>query len=126
MRFLVAALVMGVSGMIVPSTRLIAQPHVPPHVRPHVTGAGAESCADFVRKAGPDGLSDPASLQWALGYITGRMTTTNLWHRPFTGPEGIALDLLTYCRAHPVRQIDDAAASFFERTRYCRTKHACR
>ena len=118
MRLLIAALSVGVSVMIVPSTRLMAQPHV--------TGAGAESCADFIRKAGPEGLSDPASLQWALGYITGRMTETNAWHRPFTGPEGIALDLLTYCQAHPFRQLDDAAVSFFERNRYCRTKRGCR
>ena len=118
MRLLIAALSVGVSVMIVLSTRVMAQPYV--------TGAGAESCADFIRKAGPEGLSDPASLQWALGYITGRMTETNAWHRPFTGPEGIALDLLTYCQAHPFRQLDDAAVSFFERNRYCRTKRGCR
>ncbi|MBB6124903.1 hypothetical protein FHS92_002656 [Sphingobium subterraneum] len=118
MRYLIAMIAIGASAVIAPSTRLNAEQYV--------TGAGAQSCADFVRQAGKDGLSDPASLQWALGYITGRTTATNAWHRPFTGPEGIALDLLSYCRAHPVRQIDDAAASFFERTRYCKTKHGCR
>lgn len=93
----------------------------------HLEGAGAKTCATFVQRAGPDGLSDPTSLQWVLGYLTGRaVATTNAWHRPFTGPEGIARDTLAYCRAHPVRQIDDAAASFFERTRRCRAMRGCR
>lgn len=94
--------------------------------QPNVTGEGAKTCASFVKQAGPNGISDPASLQWVLGYLSGRATATNAWHRPFTGPEGIARDILTYCRAHPVRQLDDAAASFFERNRRCRAVRGCR
>lgn len=93
--------------------------------QPTVTGAGAMTCATFVQQSGPDGISDPASLQWVLGYLTGRATATNAWHRPFTGPEGVALEILAYCRAHPIRQLDDAAASFFERNRRCRAVHGC-
>lgn len=93
---------------------------------PRPAGAGALACKAFVQRAGPDGLADLSSLQWVLGYLSGRATATNAWHRPFTGPEGIALDVLAYCRAHPVRQLDDAAAHFFERNRRCRTAHACK
>lgn len=118
MRHLIAILAAGAFGTIGPSTSLNAQPHL--------TGAGAQSCADFVEKAGPDGLSEPAALQWALGYITGRASTPNTLHRAFTGPEGIAADLLAYCRKYPVHQIDDAAASYFERKRYCNSKRGCR
>lgn len=118
MRYLVMVLAIGASPATLSANGLIAQPHV--------TGAGAGTCAAFVRQAGPDGLSDPASLQWVLGYLTGRTAATNAYHRPFSGPEGIALDLLAYCRAHPYRQLNDAAASFFERTRRCSTVRGCR
>ncbi|MBK6721003.1 MAG: hypothetical protein IPG62_14270 [Sphingomonadales bacterium] len=92
----------------------------------HPAGAGALACDAFVQRAGPDGLADPASMQWVLGYLTGRAAATNAWHRPFAGPEGVALDVLAYCRAHPVGQLDDAAAHFFERNSRCGTAHACK
>jgi len=92
----------------------------------HPAAAGALACEAFVQRAGQDGLADPSSLQWVLGYLTGRATATNAWHRPFSGPEGIALDILAYCRAHPVRQLDDAAAHSFERNRRCLTAHGCK
>lgn len=91
----------------------------------HVAGAGAISCASFIQQAGPNGIADPISLQWVLGYLAGRATTPNIWHRPFAGPEGIARDVLAYCRAHPASQLGDAAASFFERTRRCRAVRGC-
>ncbi|MBK8272142.1 MAG: hypothetical protein IPK89_03915 [Sphingomonadales bacterium] len=94
--------------------------------QPNVTGEGAKTCASFVKQAGPNGISDPASLQWVLGYLAGRATATNAWHRPFADHEGIARDILIYCWAHPVRQLDDAAASFFERNRRCGTGRGCR
>ncbi|MCI1755832.1 MAG: hypothetical protein LKM31_08545 [Sphingobium sp.] len=92
----------------------------------YVTGAGAKTCASFIQQAGPNGIADPASLQWVMGYLAGRATAPNAWHRPFAGPEGIARDVLTYCRAHPASQLGDAAASFFERTRRCRAVRGCR
>jgi hypothetical protein len=93
--------------------------------KPTVIGAGAQTCASFVQQSGPNGMADAASLQWVLGYLTGRATATNAWHRSLSGPEGIALQILTYCRAHPVRQLGDAAASLFERNRRCRAAYGC-
>lgn len=96
-----------------------------PLASPNVSGAGAQSCAAFVQRAGPNGVPDDASLQWALGYLTGRAAASNAPHRAFSGPEGIAHNLMAYCRAHPYSQLDNAAASFFERRRYCRAAHGC-
>lgn len=92
---------------------------------PHLEGAGSKTCASFVQRASPNAIADTTSLQWVLGYLTGRTAATNAWHRPFTSPEGSALDILAYCQAHPVGQLDDVAASFFERNRRCRAVHAC-
>ena len=79
----------------------------------HFTGAGAETCARFVARAGPDGLADPESFQWVLGYLTGRALEVAR-HRAFHGPEGIAHEIVNWCRAHPRHQVDEAAASLFD------------
>jgi hypothetical protein len=106
-----------------------ASAHMPVNTWPsplQPVGAGALACDAYVQRAEPDGLADPASLQWVLGYLTGRAAATNAWHRPFAGPEGVALDVLAYCRAHPVGQLDDASAYFFKHNRRCGTAHACK
>lgn len=80
-----------------------------------LTGAGGLSCRVLgsSAKAGlPDGR---AALQWSFGYLTGRVQSDAAEpHRRFTGPDGIAAEIIAYCRAHPERQIADAAAAFFE------------
>lgn len=118
MRYLIIMLAMGASGAFPPIDALVAESRV--------TGAGAQTCVSFVRRAGPEGLSDPAALQWVLGYLTGHVAASDKPHRPFTGPEGIALELLAYCRAHPQSQLAGAAASFFERNRRCGGVRGCR
>jgi hypothetical protein len=112
------ALALNASAAISPASGQIAQPRV--------TGAGAATREAFVRRAGSGGLSDPASLRWVLGYLSGHVAVSDIAHRPFAEPEGIALDLLAYCRAHPARQLDGAAANFFERNRRCHAVRGCR
>lgn len=79
-----------------------------------LNGAGGLSCRvlDSLGKArSPDGR---AALQWSLGYLTGRVQSgTGEPHRRFTGPDGIAAEIIAYCRAHPEQQVADAAADFF-------------
>lgn len=79
-----------------------------------LNGAGGLSCRvlDFLGKArSPDGR---AALQWSLGYLTGRVQSgTGEPHRRFAGPDGIAAEIIAYCRAHPERQVSDAAADVF-------------
>lgn len=79
-----------------------------------LNGAGGLSCRVLDSPAKgrlPDGR---AALQWSLGYLTGRAQSgTGGPHRRFTGPDGIAAEIIAYCRAHPERQVSDAAADFF-------------
>ena len=91
-------------------------PH-PVSAQPQEQGAGARTCKDFLRRAGPTGLSDKAANQWVMGYLTGRTEAKpNAPHRKFTGPEGIMADVVSFC--HAAQSIKDAdldlaAASFF-------------
>lgn len=82
----------------------------------HIAGAGGEACRVFVGRAGSHGLGDHAALQWVMGYLTGRSTagSISVRHKSFRGPEGIAADVLAYCRSRPEAQVDQAAASFFD------------
>lgn len=79
-----------------------------------LNGAGGLSCRvlDSLGKArSPDGR---AALQWSLGYLTGRVQSgTGEPHRRFAGPDGIAAEIIAYCRVHRERQIADAAADVF-------------
>ena len=82
---------------------------------PRLSGAGAETCSHFLHR-GTRASHDRPALQWVMGYLTGRAVATSegASHKSFRGPEGIASDVVAYCRKHPRAQIDEAAASFFE------------
>lgn len=88
-------------------------------------GAGATVCAEFVRTAGPDGLSDGPSLQWVLGYFAGNAAASPKSRRPLPAVEDIAREVLVYCQAHPHGRLVDAATSLFVRKRYCGAAHGC-
>ncbi|MBR3193731.1 hypothetical protein SAMN05428997_12935 [Bosea sp. CRIB-10] len=79
-----------------------------------LNGAGGLSChvLDSPAKARlPEGR---AALQWSFGYLTGRVQSgAGEPHQRFAGPDGIAAAIIAYCRAHPKRQVADAAADFF-------------
>ncbi|MDE1567090.1 hypothetical protein V5F44_04865 [Xanthobacter sp. V2C-8] len=78
-------------------------------------GAGGFSCRVLDSPSKARLANGRAALQWSLGYLTGRVQSgTGQSHRRFTGPDGIAAEIIAYCRAHPERQIADAAAEYFE------------
>ena len=93
----------------------------PAAAQPANQGAGATTCRDFLRRAGPSGLSDKAANQWVMGYLTGRSEADpNAPHRKFTGQAGIMADVVAFCRAsRSVKDadLDLAAASFFTAAR---------
>ncbi|MEP9367937.1 hypothetical protein [Xanthobacter sp. VNH20] len=77
-------------------------------------GAGGLSCRVLDSPAKARLAEGRAALQWSFGYLTGRVQSgAGESHRRFTGPDGIADEIIAYCRAHPERQIADAAAEFF-------------
>ena len=78
-------------------------------------GAGGLSCGVLDSPAKAHLADGRAALQWSFGYLTGRVQSgAGEPHRRFTGPDGIAAEIIAYCRAHPDRQIADAAAEFFQ------------
>lgn len=82
---------------------------------PRLDGAGGLSCRVLDSPSKARLANGRAALQWSLGYLTGRAQSgAGEPHRRFTGPDGIAAEIIAYCRAHPDRQIADAAAEFFE------------
>lgn len=79
-----------------------------------LNGAGGLSCRVLDSPAKLRLADGRAALQWSFGYLTGRIQSgAGEPHRPFTGPDGIAASIIAYCRAHPERQVADAAADFF-------------
>ncbi|SHO67015.1 hypothetical protein SAMN02745172_03677 [Pseudoxanthobacter soli DSM 19599] len=81
---------------------------------PRLTGAGGLSCRVLDSPSKARLADGSAALQWSLGYLTGRVqSAAGERHKRFTGPDGIAAEIIAYCRAHPDRQIVDAAAEFF-------------
>jgi len=81
---------------------------------PRLNGAGGLSCRVLNSPAKARLPEGRAALQWSFGYLTGRVQSgTGEPHRRFTGPDGIAAAIIAYCRAHPERQVADAAADFF-------------
>lgn len=79
-----------------------------------LNGAGGLSCRVLDSPAKAHLADGRAALQWSFGYLTGRVQSgAGEPHRRFTGPDGIAAEIIAYCRAHPERQIADAAADFF-------------
>ncbi|MFC5422677.1 hypothetical protein ACFPOB_24240 [Bosea eneae] len=81
---------------------------------PRLNGAGGLSCRVLDSPAKARLPQGRAALQWSFGYLTGRVQSgTGEPHRRFAGPDGIAAGIIAYCRAHPERQVADAAADFF-------------
>jgi hypothetical protein len=79
-----------------------------------LSGAGAASCQVLATAAASRTPAGHAAVQWALGYLTGRIESgSNTEHKAFHGPDGIARDLIVYCRRHRDSQVADAATSFF-------------
>lgn len=79
-----------------------------------LSGAGASSCRVLESTAASRKPAGHAAVQWALGYITGRVVyDPNVKHRPFHGPDGIVRDLVAYCRHNRDAQVADAAEYFF-------------
>jgi len=79
-----------------------------------LNGAGGLSCRVLASPAKARLPEGRAALQWSFGYLTGRVQSgAGEPHQRFAGPDGIAAAIIAYCRAHPKRQVADAAADFF-------------
>jgi len=78
-----------------------------------IRSAGGASCRVFAEGASPSRQAE--AIQWAIGYLSGRITSDpGAWHREFRGTDGIARAVTAYCRRRPYAPVVEAADWFFE------------
>jgi hypothetical protein len=80
----------------------------------YLTGAGAERCQTVVYHARRHDGRYREVAQWVIGYLSGRIEATSPDdHKPFHNPDFVMAEVVSFCRANPSLQLDDAANDFF-------------